>query len=108
MSILKNAQLTFLINISSRKIIFEFQWRQGPYFSIDLMRFQIFAKQQNTRITFHGFKSKKYKKNIRIFIRGLQEEVDCESCSATRLNSDSYNFSFQKNKFDFRKKEFLN
>lgn len=42
---------------------------------------------------YHGFKklfnyleSKKYKPNVRIYIRGLQKEVECSACYGTRLS----------------------
>ena len=43
---------------------------------------------------YHGFnklfrylESKKYKPNVRIFIRSIQKEVECETCKGTRLSS---------------------
>lgn len=39
--------------------------------------------------------SKKYKKNIRIYLRGLQEEIICRDCHGVRLNQDASNYTVE-------------
>lgn len=41
---------------------------------------------------FSYLESKKYKPNVRIFIRGIQKEVLCETCEGTRLNQNVKNY----------------
>ncbi len=51
---------------------------------------------------FAYLETKKYKPNVRIFIRGIQEEIECPSCHGSRVNSVSHNmYLFENSKLAY-------
>jgi excinuclease ABC subunit A len=56
---------------------------------------------------FSYFHSKRYQKNIRIYSRGLQTEVVCQSCLGTRVSSKIGSVCLEKKKFKVSYRDFL-
>ncbi|MCP4913887.1 MAG: hypothetical protein GY909_12310 [Oligoflexia bacterium] len=52
--------------------------------------------------------TKRYKSSVRIYLRGLQTEVLCESCQGTRVQKKSNNLLFKNKKNDITYGELLN
>ena len=50
---------------------------------------------------FSYLETKRYKANVRIFIRGIQKEVECEQCHGSRINSLTHNFHIFKEDFSY-------
>lgn len=50
---------------------------------------------------FSYLESKRYKANVRIFIRGIQKEVKCDQCFGSRMNELSHNYHIFKHEFSY-------